>query len=106
MDHLSPQQIDALAKEDRGPTSKSIVIAFTIIAFVCVVLRMFTRLRFTGRAIGWEDSTILISMVCSLVAGVFQVLREYQDKASLWSVLTSSRGERRQWQARHIHTYA
>lgn len=75
MDKLSPEQIAQLAKEDKGPVTKSIIIAFTVIAIISVCLRMFTRFKFTGRAIGWEDYTIIISMVCAILTSVFQLLQ-------------------------------
>ncbi|KAF2855331.1 hypothetical protein T440DRAFT_464603 [Plenodomus tracheiphilus IPT5] len=75
MEALSPEQTAALAKENLGPMTKAIVIAFTTLAFVCVCLRMFTQIKFLARAIGWEDYTILISMVLSLATAVFQVLQ-------------------------------
>lgn len=56
MDPIPPEQLAALAKEDRGPLTKSIVIAFTVISFIAVSLRIFTRLRFIGRQLGWEVS--------------------------------------------------
>ncbi|KNG50336.1 hypothetical protein TW65_02271 [Stemphylium lycopersici] len=54
MDPIPPEQLAALAKEDLGPLTKSIVIVFTAIAFIAVCLRIFTRLRFIGRQLGWE----------------------------------------------------
>lgn len=69
MDKISPEQLAILAKEDQGPLTKSIVIAFTIIAFVCVSLRLGTRLKY--QAIGWEDYTIVVSMV-------YQISLEFQ----------------------------
>lgn len=56
MDPIPPEQLAALAKEDLGPLTKSIVIVFTAIAFIAVCLRIFTRLRFIGRQLGWEVS--------------------------------------------------
>jgi hypothetical protein len=63
MDSIPPEQLAAMAQEDQGPLTKSIVAAFTCIALVCIVLRLFTRLRYLGRALGWEDYTIVVSMV-------------------------------------------
>lgn len=64
---MSPEQTAVLAKEDLGPLTKSIIIAFTILSFLCVCLRLFTRLKYMGRAVGWEDYTIVISMVSQLL---------------------------------------
>lgn len=60
-DQLSPEQLAKLAGEDLGPLTKNIVIAFTVIAFVSVCLRLYTRLRY--KAVGWEDYTIAAAMV-------------------------------------------
>ena len=54
MDQLTPEQLAVLAKEDQGPLTQSIVIAFTTLAFVSVALRIFTRLRYVGIQLGWE----------------------------------------------------
>ncbi|RAR01419.1 hypothetical protein DDE82_006521 [Stemphylium lycopersici] len=60
MDPIPPEQLAALAKEDLGPLTKSIVIVFTAIAFIAVCLRIFTRLRFIGRQLGWEPTATCI----------------------------------------------
>jgi uncharacterized membrane protein len=73
---ISPERLAALAKEDRGPLTRSIIIAFTCIAVVCVALRIFTRLKYLGRALGPEDYTIIVSMALSIVTCAFQVLRK------------------------------
>jgi hypothetical protein len=54
MDQLTAEQLAVLAKEDQGPLTRSIVIAFTTLAFVAVSLRIFTRLRYVGTRLGWE----------------------------------------------------
>jgi hypothetical protein len=64
MDQIPPEQLAALAKEDLGPLTKNIVIAFTVVAFTSVCLRIFTRLRY--QATGWEDYTIVVAMVSVL----------------------------------------
>lgn len=61
MTEPSPEQLAIWATEDQGPLTKNIVIAFTVIAFVCVSLRVFTRLRY--QVAGWEDYTIITAMV-------------------------------------------
>ncbi|CAO2648301.1 Nn.00g075680.m01.CDS01 [Neocucurbitaria sp. VM-36] len=73
MDQIPPEQLAILAKEDQGPLTQSIIIAFTIIAFICVCLRLFTRLIY--QAIGWEDRAIVISMITSVITAVFQILQ-------------------------------
>jgi hypothetical protein len=64
MDNLSPEQIDLLASEDEGPKVIAIVSALTVLSFVFVVLRFFTRIKFTSQ-LGSEDYLIAVSMVCS-----------------------------------------
>lgn len=61
MDQISPEQLAILAKEDQGPATKNIVITFTIVASLCVCLRLATRLRYSS--LGWEDHTIVLSTV-------------------------------------------
>ncbi|KAG9195799.1 hypothetical protein G6011_00920 [Alternaria panax] len=75
MDPIPPEQLATLAKEDWGPLTKSIVLAFTCIAVICVALRLFTRLRLLGRSLGWEDYTIVISLALSVATGIFQILQ-------------------------------
>lgn len=58
---LSPEQLAALAKDDLGQLTKNIIIAFTVISFVSICLRMYTRLRY--QAVGWEDYSIVLAMV-------------------------------------------
>ncbi|OAL01627.1 hypothetical protein IQ06DRAFT_272352 [Phaeosphaeriaceae sp. SRC1lsM3a] len=70
---LSPEQLAALQKEDLGQLTKNIIIAFTIIAFISVCLRWFTRFKY--KAIGWEDHSILLAMIFSIATGVCQVLQ-------------------------------
>jgi hypothetical protein len=64
MDGLSPEQIDLLASEDQGPKVIAIVSALTVLSFVFVVLRFFTRIKFTSQ-LGSEDYLIAVAMVCS-----------------------------------------
>jgi hypothetical protein len=64
MDGLTPQKREILAKDSQGPLVISIVIAFTVLSLVCVVLRFFTRIRFT-RLVGTEDYMTALSMVCT-----------------------------------------
>lgn len=65
MDQLSPEQVSKLRHEDRGPLSIRVVVVFTVIAFICVSLRFFTRLKFV-RNVGLEDYLIAVSMVSLL----------------------------------------
>jgi hypothetical protein len=62
-DQIPPEQLAKLAGEDLSHLTKNIVITFTIIAFVSVCLRIYTRVRY--QAVGWEDHSIVIAMVLS-----------------------------------------
>ncbi|KAF9701863.1 hypothetical protein EKO04_000126 [Ascochyta lentis] len=73
MDQLTPEELAALATEDRGPLCKQIVIAFTVISFVSVCLRLFARIKY--HKTGWEDWTIVLSTIFSIGTGVLQVLQ-------------------------------
>jgi hypothetical protein len=93
MDQIPPEQLAKLAGEDLSHLTKNIVIAFTVIAFVSVCLRIYTRLRY--QAAGWEDHTIVLAMVrppqlvlfphaeheqvFSIATGVCQVLRKFSS---------------------------
>ncbi|KAF1918151.1 hypothetical protein BDU57DRAFT_514751 [Ampelomyces quisqualis] len=70
---LSPEQLAALAKDDLSELTKNIIIAFTVISFVSVCLRLYTRVRY--KAVGWEDYSIALAMVCTITTGVCQVLQ-------------------------------
>lgn len=61
MDQYTAEELAVLRAEDRGPLCKHIVITFTVLAFVSVCLRLYTRIRF--HKTGWEDWTIAVSMV-------------------------------------------
>lgn len=54
MDQLTADQLAALAREDKGPLTKSIVIAFTVLSYMAVSLRLFARMRYIGLQLGWE----------------------------------------------------
>lgn len=72
---VSPEKLAQLAQENLGPCTNAIIIAFTVIAFICVCLRVFTRTRYLGRAIGWEDYTIVISMMMTILTAAMQIMR-------------------------------
>ncbi|KAF2183865.1 hypothetical protein K469DRAFT_581164 [Zopfia rhizophila CBS 207.26] len=74
MDQLSPAQLAALKKEDKGPTTIAICVAFTIFSFICVSLRVFTRIKYV-RDIGLEDYFIALSMLFSIAMAVCQILQ-------------------------------
>ncbi|KAI8943832.1 hypothetical protein NX059_001805 [Plenodomus lindquistii] len=71
----STEQTAAMANDNMGPLTKRIVIAFTVLALVCVCLRMVTRIKQLGRAIGWEDYTIMVSMAFSIASAIAQILQ-------------------------------
>ncbi|KAJ4990692.1 hypothetical protein SVAN01_03923 [Stagonosporopsis vannaccii] len=73
MDQFSPEEIAALRADDLGPLCERIIITFTTLAFVSVCLRLFTRIRF--HKTGWEDWTIILSMIASIGTCVFQILQ-------------------------------
>jgi hypothetical protein len=59
---IPPEQLSVLAKEDLGPLMVTVVVVFTVIAFISVCLRFFTRLAVV-RHVGPEDYFIALSMV-------------------------------------------
>jgi hypothetical protein len=59
---LAPEQLTLLAQDDLGPKVLGIVISFTILAVITVLLRFFTRVRFT-QLVGWEDYFVALSVV-------------------------------------------
>ncbi|KAF2830466.1 hypothetical protein CC86DRAFT_284143 [Ophiobolus disseminans] len=77
MNQPSPETLAKLAQEDQGPSSRAIVIAFTILSFICVCLRFYTRIV-VQRNVGWEDYTIAVSMCFAIAMAVCQI---YQVKS-------------------------
>jgi len=61
---IPPEQLALLAAENHGPKTIAIVVSFTVLAFLCVVLRFVTRTRLT-HLVGWEDYFIAFAMVFS-----------------------------------------
>ncbi|KAH7117917.1 hypothetical protein B0J11DRAFT_441449 [Dendryphion nanum] len=74
MDQIPPEQLAILRAEDMGPTCKAIVFAFTIIAFISVFLRFYTR-ALLMKTVGIEDYFILASMCCSVVMAACQIMQ-------------------------------
>jgi hypothetical protein len=62
---VSPEVIAAMAKDNQSPLIIGIVASFTAVAFVCVLLRFFSRIKLVG-IVGMEDYFIVISMVSTL----------------------------------------
>ncbi|KZM24640.1 uncharacterized protein EKO05_0008579 [Ascochyta rabiei] len=73
MDQLTPEELASLAADDRGPVCRDVVIAFTVMSFVSVCLRLFVRVRY--QRTGWEDWTIVLSTIASIGIAVCQVLQ-------------------------------
>ncbi|KAF2826496.1 hypothetical protein CC86DRAFT_351203 [Ophiobolus disseminans] len=73
LDQIPPEQLAILRGEDQSQLTKDIVIAFTIISFISVCLRVFTRLRY--KAVGREDYTIVLAMIFTLLTGILQILQ-------------------------------
>ncbi|KAH8722918.1 hypothetical protein GQ44DRAFT_774445 [Phaeosphaeriaceae sp. PMI808] len=63
---LPPEVVAALAKENRSPQVIGIVSAFTGLAFVCLLLRFYARIKLVG-IVGMEDYFIVISMTFSIL---------------------------------------
>jgi hypothetical protein len=59
---VPPEVIAAMAKDNQSPLIIGIVSAFTALAFVCVLLRFFSRIKLVG-IVGMEDYFIALSMV-------------------------------------------
>jgi hypothetical protein len=62
---IQPAEVAVLAKQDQGPKIVALVVSSTVLALICVILRVFARIRFT-RLTGWEDYFIVLSMVSLL----------------------------------------
>ncbi|KAL5121516.1 hypothetical protein ACEQ8H_000588 [Pleosporales sp. CAS-2024a] len=70
---LPPAEVARLARDNLGPQTACIVIAFTGLAVVSVCLRLFARLKY--KVAGWEDWTIVIATVLAICVGCTQVLQ-------------------------------
>jgi hypothetical protein len=62
---VPPEVIAALAKDNKSPLIIGLVAGFTGLAFVCVLLRFFSRVKLVG-IVGLEDYFIAVSMVSSI----------------------------------------
>ncbi|KAF1961286.1 hypothetical protein CC80DRAFT_464073 [Byssothecium circinans] len=69
MDKLSPEEIEVLAAKSKVI---GVAVAFPTFALIAIVLRFFTRVRFT-RGLGYEDYLIAVSMCFSIVMGACQI---------------------------------
>ncbi|EAT87840.1 hypothetical protein HBI56_117970 [Parastagonospora nodorum] len=69
---IPPEQLALLASEDHGPRTIGIVVAFTVLAFLSVILRFVTRTRLT-HLVGWEDYLIALAMAFSIATSACQV---------------------------------
>lgn len=59
---IPPEVLEALKKDDKGPTVIGVNVAFAGLALVCVTLRSYARLRIV-RHFGLEDWFMVLSMV-------------------------------------------
>ncbi|KAH7389284.1 hypothetical protein DE146DRAFT_724657 [Phaeosphaeria sp. MPI-PUGE-AT-0046c] len=71
IDKIPPEVLAILAKEDQGPKVVGLVVAFTVLAFICVLLRFFARIKFT--IVGLEDYFIALSMLFSIATAACQI---------------------------------
>ncbi|KAH7389433.1 hypothetical protein DE146DRAFT_162982 [Phaeosphaeria sp. MPI-PUGE-AT-0046c] len=65
MPQIPPEVIAELAKDNQSPLIIGVVSAFTALAFVCVLLRFYARIKLVG-IVGLEDYFIVFSMVFSV----------------------------------------
>ena len=84
---VPPEVIAAMAKENQSPLIIGIVSAFTALAFVCVLLRFFSRIKFVG-IVGLEDYFIAFSMVSTLP--VWKMKQDADDVSQVFSIFTST----------------
>ncbi|CAE7196545.1 hypothetical protein P3342_010167 [Pyrenophora teres f. teres] len=75
MDQMSSEQLAVLAQDQQSTLQISLVISFSGLAVISVCLRLFTRLRWLGHSLGWEDYTIVLSTCTAVVCTVCQVLQ-------------------------------
>jgi hypothetical protein len=59
---VPPEMIAALARENKSPLIIGLVAGSTGLAFVCVLLRFFSRVKLVG-IVGLEDYLIALAMV-------------------------------------------
>jgi hypothetical protein len=88
MDEIPPEQLAILAEEDQGPKIIAIVAAFTALALSCVLLRFFTRIKYT-KHVGWEDYCIAVSMVCSSCSASLLKLTAVSNYLQCFSIITA-----------------
>ncbi|KAI9675737.1 MAG: hypothetical protein M1817_001104 [Caeruleum heppii] len=62
--------------ENQGPRILAVCVTTTVLAFVIVCLRLFTRIKVV-RSVGWDDYVILLTMAVS-IAGLAVIIPEIQ----------------------------
>jgi hypothetical protein len=62
---VPPEMIAALARENKSPLIIGLVAGSTGLAFFCVLLRFFSRVKLVG-IVGLEDYLIALAMVSQL----------------------------------------
>ncbi|KAF2003015.1 hypothetical protein P154DRAFT_429775 [Amniculicola lignicola CBS 123094] len=72
--HIPPERLEALRKEDQRPLIIGVAISFTVLAFISVVLRCFTRIKLS-RNCGYEDGLIALSMAFSAGMAACQIMQ-------------------------------
>jgi hypothetical protein len=88
MDQIPPEQLAILAEENQGPKFVAIVAAFTALALSCVLLRFYTRIKYT-KHVGWEDYCIAVSMVCLSCSELLFKLTAVADCLQCFSIITA-----------------
>lgn len=82
MPQIPPEVIAELAKDNQSPLIIGVVSAFTALAFVCVLLRFYARIKLVG-VVGLEDYFIVFSMVgCSFEARLTALLTLFRFSQS------------------------
>lgn len=81
MSQIPPEVIAELAKDNQSPLIIGVVSAFTALAFVCVLLRFYARIKLVG-IVGLEDYFIVISMVSQYYIGQPISLCLYASRSS------------------------
>lgn len=70
MSQVPPEVIAELAKDNQSPLIIGVVSAFTALAFVCVLLRFYARIKLVG-IVGLEDYFIVLSMVSQFTKSIY-----------------------------------
>lgn len=66
---ITPEQVAALASQNRGPEILAVSWVFTSLAIIVVSLKLFTR-TYILHGLGWDDFFIFLSLVSILLVSV------------------------------------